>query len=66
MLVTMRYAHFAPEAGRVAIDALDRKLRPEVGPVGVAESLVPFVRSRDAAGQVPLTTTPLRVVRDSA
>ena len=27
--VTMRYAHFAPEAGRAAIDALDRKLRPE-------------------------------------
>lgn len=26
--VTMRYAHFAPEAGRAAIDALDRRLRP--------------------------------------
>ncbi len=27
--VTMRYAHFAPEAGRAAIDALDRRLHPQ-------------------------------------
>lgn len=35
--VTMRYAHFAPAAGRGAIDALDRQLRPAAVPPGVAE-----------------------------
>jgi hypothetical protein len=33
--VTMRYAHFAPEAGRAAIDALDRRLRPPPAAPGV-------------------------------
>ncbi len=37
VLVTMRYAHFAPEAGRAAIDALDRRLRPAPSADRVAE-----------------------------
>jgi hypothetical protein len=35
--VTMRYAHFAPEAGRAAIEALERKLRPPEAPDHVGE-----------------------------
>lgn len=42
--VTMRYAHFAPEAGRAAIDALDRQLRPPAAtpPDRVAEDVLPY------------------------
>ena len=65
--VTMRYAHFAPAAGRLAIDALDRKLRPDGAPAIVAETLVPYVRSWDTGGgEDPPALPLLRIVRDSA
>lgn len=40
--VTMRYAHFAPAAGRSAIDALDRRLRPPEDPPRVSEDGVRY------------------------
>ena len=67
LAVTMRYAHFAPAAGRSAIDALDRTLRPDGAPSIVAEGLVPYVRSPDAGEAEVRTALPaLRLVRDSA
>jgi hypothetical protein len=45
--VTMRYAHFAPEAGRAAIDALDRALgRTDDGAGVVRESAPPLSRAK--------------------
>jgi hypothetical protein len=38
LAMAMRCAHFAPEAGRAAIDALDRRLRPPTAE-GVAETV---------------------------
>lgn len=59
VLVTMRYAHFAPEASRSAIDALERKLRPESPPGRVSEAVVGMTRRggypRAAPGRRPLT-----------
>lgn len=55
LAVTMRYAHFAPEAGRAGIDKLGKALgvagTPAAAPdldEGVAESLVGYVGRRSA------------------
>jgi integrase len=54
--VTMRYAHFAPAAGRSAIDALDRRLRPTEDPPRVSEGGVGYrVDSRQPRANIRAT-----------
>lgn len=58
--VTMRYAHFAPEAGRAAIDALDRRLRA-TAPAGdgVAEGSASLDANSDPSVTAgPVVTSP--------
>jgi hypothetical protein len=53
VLMTMRYAHFAPEASRGAIDALDRKLRPEASTPQVSEAIMGIARRGGYARGAP-------------
>lgn len=49
LAVTMRYAHFAPEAGRAGIDKFGRALQDETSKGGsVAEGEAPYTPRRSA------------------
>ena len=45
--VTMRYAHFAPEAGRAAVEALDKILDLKLDADRVEERIAALVASSD-------------------